>query len=729
MHLNDDKMIGFNNIELITDRPLEVNLREIKQVKRDWPDRAMVVSLMVPCEETAWSQILSRVEETGADAVELNFGCPHGMSERGMGSAVGQVPDYVEMVARWCKAHTRMPVLVKLTPNVTNILGPARAARKGGADGVSLINTINSITSIDLDLMAPTPTVDGKGTHGGYCGPAVKPIALHMVAEIARDAATHGMPISAIGGIATWRDAAEFMALSAGTVQVCTAAMHYGFKIVDDMIDGLSNWMDSQGYARIEDFRGKAVPNVTDWQYLNMNYKIIARIDQDLCIKCGLCHIACEDTSHQSIAAERVDGQRRYRVIDEECVGCNLCQHVCPVPGLHHHGAGRYRLALSELDAASAEPDAQGGGGVIGGAGARRSRRRHPPPPDPPPQGGRGEFCGGFMSTNIRIDSDRLWQSLMELAKIGATEKGGVCRLALTDLDRQARDLFRQWCEAAGCSLTVDKMGNIFARRPGKDNSLPPVMTGSHIDTQPTGGKFDGNYGVMSGLEVIRTLNDFNYETTRPIEVVVWTNEEGSRFAPAMVASGVFAGVFDLDYGLSRKDVDGKSMGEELAAHRLCRGDRLRRPAHRRLLRGPYRAGADPGGGGQDHRRGPGGAGHPLVRDHRDGAGGPCRADAYAPAEGCPAGRLAHGQCDQPHRPRPSALCLRHRRHAPGLAQFAQRHPGQGLLHHRFPPSRCRGAEGHGSGGQGRMREDRRRDRPRARLQGDLVLAAGEVRR
>jgi dihydropyrimidine dehydrogenase (NAD+) subunit PreA len=332
VHLNDDKMIGFNNIELITDRPLEINLREIKQVKRDWPDRAMVVSLMVPCEETAWSQILSRVEETGADAVELNFGCPHGMSERGMGSAVGQVPDYVEMVARWCKAHTRMPVLVKLTPNVTNILGPARAARKGGADGVSLINTLNSITSIDLDLMAPTPTVDGKGTHGGYCGPAVKPIALHMVAEIARDAATHGMPISAIGGIANWRDAAEFMALSAGTVQVCTAAMHYGFKIVDDMIDGLSNWMDGQGHARIEDFRGKAVPNVTDWQYLNMNYKIIARIDQDLCIKCGLCHIACEDTSHQSIAAERMDGQRRYRVIDEECVGCNLCQHVCPVP-------------------------------------------------------------------------------------------------------------------------------------------------------------------------------------------------------------------------------------------------------------------------------------------------------------------------------------------------------------------------------------------------------------
>ncbi len=165
---------------------------------------------------------------------------------------------------------------------------------------------------------------------------------------------------------------------------------------------------------------------------------------------------------------------------------------------------------------------------------------------------------------NLTVNGQRLWESIMELAKIGATDKGGVCRLALTDLDREARDIFISWCKEAGCSVSVDKMGNIFARRSGKDNDLPPVMIGSHLDTQPTGGKFDGIYGVLSGLEVIRTLNDLNYETNTPVEVAVWTNEEGSRFAPAMVASGVFAGVFDLDYGLSRADLDGKTMGEEL---------------------------------------------------------------------------------------------------------------------------------------------------------------------
>jgi dihydropyrimidine dehydrogenase (NAD+) subunit PreA len=330
IHGPDRRLLGLNNIELITDRPLDVNLQEIKRVKKDWPDRAMVVSLMVPCEEEPWRKILKRVEETDADGVELNFGCPHGMSERGMGSAVGQVPEYIEMVARWCKQHTRMPVIVKLTPNITDIRFPARAAHTGGADACSLINTISSIISVDLDNFAPTPTIDGKGSHGGYCGPAVKPIALNMVAEIARDKTTSGFPISAIGGITTWRDAAEFIAMSAGTVQVCTAAMTYGFKIVEEMISGLSRWMDEKGYATIEDFRGRAVPNVTDWQYLNLNYIMKAKIDQDACIKCGRCYAACEDTSHQAISNSK-NGKRHFEVMDDECVACNLCVEVCPV--------------------------------------------------------------------------------------------------------------------------------------------------------------------------------------------------------------------------------------------------------------------------------------------------------------------------------------------------------------------------------------------------------------
>ena len=324
----DRRLLGLNNIELITDRPLQTNLEEIARVKKDYPDRAVIVSLMVPCEEQAWKDILPEVEATGADGIELNFGCPHGMAERGMGSAVGQVPEYVQMVAEWCKKYYSKPVIVKLTPNITDIRTSARAAKAGGADAVSLINTINSITSVNLDVMSPEPMIDGKGTHGGYCGPAVKPIALHMVADIARDADTHGFPISAIGGVTTWRDAAEFMALGAGNVQVCTAAMTYGFKIVSEMISGLSQWMDDQGYTATDQFIGKAVPNVTDWNYLNLNHITKARIDQDACIKCGRCYAACEDTSHQAITMSE---DRVFEVQDDECVACNLCVNVCPV--------------------------------------------------------------------------------------------------------------------------------------------------------------------------------------------------------------------------------------------------------------------------------------------------------------------------------------------------------------------------------------------------------------
>ncbi len=326
----DRRLLGLNNIELITDRPLQVNLDEMTRVKKDYPDHAIIASLMVPVNEDSWKAILERVAETNCDGVELNFGCPHGMSERGMGSAVGQVPEYVQQVAEWCKKHTDLPVIVKLTPNISDIRKPAQAAKDGGADAVSLINTINSITSVNLDNFAPEPTIDGKGAHGGYCGPAVKPIALNMVAEIARTPTLAGLPISGIGGVTTWRDAAEFLALGAGNVQVCTAAMTYGFKIVQEMISGLSQYMDEKGFTSVDQLVGRAVPNLSDWQHLNLNYITKARIDQDLCISCGRCYAACEDTSHQAIT---MSDDRVFDVDDSECVACNLCINVCPVEG------------------------------------------------------------------------------------------------------------------------------------------------------------------------------------------------------------------------------------------------------------------------------------------------------------------------------------------------------------------------------------------------------------
>ncbi len=347
----DRKLLGFNNIELITDRPLQLNLDEIRAVKRTWPDRAMVVSLMVPCNEAAWKAILPRVEDTGADGVELNFGCPHGMSERGMGAAVGQVPEYIEMVTAWCKQHSRLPVIVKLTPNITDVRQPALAAKRGGADAVSLINTINSIMGVDPATLAMSPSTAGMGSHGGYCGPAVKPIALNMVAEIGRWPQTAGIPLSGIGGVGTWRDALDYIALGATNVQVCTAAMTHGFKIVQEMIDGLSNYMDDMGFKTTADFQGRALPTVTDWQYLNLNAISKAVIDQDQCISCGRCHIACEDTSHQAISASK-NGQRHFEVMEDECVGCNLCVTVCPVPEC----ITLRTLAPGEVDARTGQP-------------------------------------------------------------------------------------------------------------------------------------------------------------------------------------------------------------------------------------------------------------------------------------------------------------------------------------------------------------------------------------
>jgi dihydropyrimidine dehydrogenase (NAD+) subunit PreA len=261
-------------------------------------------------------------------AVELNVSCPNVKT----GLDIGAVPAELERVMRAVRPRTAKPVIVKLTPNTADVAACARAAQDGGADAVSLINTINSVMGVNLDTLVPHPNVNGMAAHGGYCGPAVKPIALNMVTELARDPEVT-VPISGIGGISTWRDAAEFLLLGASSVQVCTAVMHHGYRIVEDMIDGLSNYMDEKGFATVRDMAGASARRVTDWGNLDLNYKTVARIDHAKCIQCNLCHVACEDGAHQCIPLTQINGAR-YPVVDEaECVGCNLCYLVCPVPG------------------------------------------------------------------------------------------------------------------------------------------------------------------------------------------------------------------------------------------------------------------------------------------------------------------------------------------------------------------------------------------------------------
>ncbi len=333
LDFNGQKVFGFNNIELITDRPLEVNLKEIYETKKKFPDHAIIASLMVEPKREAWHEIVKRVEDVGVDGLELNFGCPHGMSERGMGSASGQVPELVEAQTMWAKEVAQTPVIIKLTPNITDITATAYAAVQGGADAISMINTINSLMGVDLDTWNTIPHVGGKGAHGGYCGPAVKPIALNMVAECARHPDIH-VPISGIGGISTWQDAVEYMLMGATGVQVCTAAMHHGFSIVEDMIDGLNNYLDDKGIPSAMEIVGKSVDRFTDWGNLDLNYHIVARINNDVCINCNKCHIACEDASHQCIdMLTDENGVDYLQVREEDCVGCNLCSIVCPVDG------------------------------------------------------------------------------------------------------------------------------------------------------------------------------------------------------------------------------------------------------------------------------------------------------------------------------------------------------------------------------------------------------------
>jgi len=331
LHYKGTKNIGFNNIELITDRSLETNFREIAEVKKSHPEHAIIVSLMVETKQE-WQDIIKRSIDAGADGLELNFGCPHGMCERGMGSAVGQEPAVNEEITSWAMEYSTVPVLVKLTPNVGDIVPHGLAAQAGGANGVSLINTIKSIIGVDIDRQVINPRVGELSSNGGYCGAAVKPIALHMCASLARDPGFK-IPISGIGGVSSWRDAVEFILLGASSVQVCTEVMLRGYRVVEDMIEGLENYMDEYGFENLDQMTGKAIPSYSNWGNLDLNFETIAKIDADKCIGCYDCVVACQDGAHQCLFPAD-EGKKRVPVIDEsECVGCNLCEIVCPVPG------------------------------------------------------------------------------------------------------------------------------------------------------------------------------------------------------------------------------------------------------------------------------------------------------------------------------------------------------------------------------------------------------------
>jgi dihydropyrimidine dehydrogenase (NAD+) subunit PreA len=320
------KLYGLENIELITDRSLDIWLSEIKEIKNEYPEHLLVASIMAGGnDESAWKELAAGCQTAGADMLELNFSCPHGMPEKGMGSAIGQNPEITKKVTSWVRNSVKIPIIAKMTPNITDICVPARAAIEGRADAISAINTVASVMGVDLKTLNPLPDVGGKSTHGGYSGPAIKPIALKAVSSIASELK---IPISGIGGIESWSDTAEFILLGATTVQICTAVMFHGFRIIEELTDGLRGFMEDHGFEKIDDFIGLSVQKLTDHTSLDRSIKMISSIDKSTCVKCDLCVVSCRDAGYQALST----GEDRIPVVDEKlCTGCSLCVQCCPV--------------------------------------------------------------------------------------------------------------------------------------------------------------------------------------------------------------------------------------------------------------------------------------------------------------------------------------------------------------------------------------------------------------
>jgi len=326
------RMIGLQNVEQVSDRPLEHNLKDIKWLKKHYPKHRIVASIMGFANKE-WEILAKSAEDAGVDMLELNFSCPH-MSIEGSGSKVGQAFDLVELFTETVKKATTIPVMAKMTPNITDMNEPAMYAKKGGADAISAINTLASVTDIGLDDLVPKPNVFGKGAVSGFSGPCAKPIALRFMAEMAQNPEL-GLPISGIGGIETWIDALEFLLLGASTLQVTTGIIHYGYRIVEDMMEGLSDYMEEKGYNSIQELVGKALPNVHHTDEFDLMRQGVVEYDLDRCIGCGQCYIICQDGGGQALSW---DAENRRPVMDEDrCLSCMACSFICPVEDMVHY--------------------------------------------------------------------------------------------------------------------------------------------------------------------------------------------------------------------------------------------------------------------------------------------------------------------------------------------------------------------------------------------------------
>jgi dihydropyrimidine dehydrogenase (NAD+) subunit PreA len=320
------KIYAFENIELVTDRPLSVWLEEIEDIRKSYPDQVIIVSIMDDASHPeGWKDMAKKAEDAGAHMIELNMSCPHGMPEKGMGSAIGQDAELAGKVTKWVAEAVKIPVMAKMTPNVTDVSQPAKACVENGAAAISAINTVGAIIGVDLETFVPKPPVSGYSAHGGLSGRAVKPVALKAIAAIGQ--ATDA-PISGIGGIATWEDAAEFLLMGASTLQLCTEVMVRGYGVIEDLKDGLSNYMEDHGFNTIKDMVGLAQKKLKALSDLSKEYKVISSVDESTCVKCDICYISCRDAGYQAISLR----EDRIPIIDDEkCTGCSLCYQVCPV--------------------------------------------------------------------------------------------------------------------------------------------------------------------------------------------------------------------------------------------------------------------------------------------------------------------------------------------------------------------------------------------------------------